>query len=88
MQGVTKTVRIFCAVFFRNNFTTSRNYSVNTSKVKKLDSHCVDTSKSDTFFIMTSNVLTDYASIIVGTGNILQNEEFKKAKNPTQEVRE
>lgn len=30
--------------------------------------------------------LNKYESIIVGTGNILENEEFKKAKNPTQEV--
>lgn len=35
---------------------------------------------------MTSSFLSKYDSIIVGTGNILDNEEFKKAKNPTQEV--
>lgn len=37
---------------------------------------------------MTTNILTKYDSIVIGTGNILENEEFKKAKNPTQEVRE
>jgi hypothetical protein len=35
---------------------------------------------------MTSNDFNKYDSIVVGTGNILENEEFKKAKNPTQEV--
>lgn len=35
---------------------------------------------------MTSTFFDNYQSIIVGTGNILENEEFKKAKNPTQEV--
>lgn len=36
--------------------------------------------------IMTSSFLNKYESIVIGTGNILENEEFKKAKNPTQEV--
>lgn len=35
---------------------------------------------------MTSNFFKNYDSIVIGTGNILDNEEFKKAKNPTQEV--
>jgi len=35
---------------------------------------------------MTSTFFDNYQSIIIGTGNILENEEFKKAKNPTQEV--
>lgn len=34
-----------------------------------------------------TNVFNKYDSIIIGTGNILENEEFKKAKNPTQEVK-
>lgn len=29
----------------------------------------------------------NYDSVIIGTGNILENEEFKQAKTPTQEVR-
>lgn len=37
---------------------------------------------------MTSSFLNKYESIVIGTGNILENEEFKKAKNPTQEVSE
>lgn len=37
---------------------------------------------------MSSSFLNKYESIVVGTGNILENEEFKKAKNPTQEVSE
>ncbi|KAL7051285.1 hypothetical protein ACKWTF_004411 [Chironomus riparius] len=35
---------------------------------------------------MTSTFFDNYKSIIIGTGNILENEEFKKAKNPTQEM--
>jgi hypothetical protein len=35
---------------------------------------------------MTTNAMDRYSSIVIGTGNILENEEFKKAKNPTQEV--
>ncbi|CRL03423.1 CLUMA_CG016299, isoform A [Clunio marinus] len=35
---------------------------------------------------MTSAVFNKYDSLVVGTGNILENEEFKKAKNPTQEM--
>lgn len=35
---------------------------------------------------MTLNFFDKYSSITIGTGNILENEEFKKAKNPTQEV--
>lgn len=35
---------------------------------------------------MTSNFFNNYDSIVVGTGNILENEEFRNAKNPTQEV--
>lgn len=35
---------------------------------------------------MTSNFFNKYESLVIGTGNILENEEFKKAKNPTQEV--
>lgn len=35
---------------------------------------------------MTSSFFSKYESLVVGTGNILENEEFKKAKNPTQEV--
>ena len=34
------------------------------------------------------SVLNKYESIVIGTGNILENEDFKKAKNPTQEVSE
>lgn len=36
---------------------------------------------------MTSNYFDKYDSVTIGTGNILENEEFKKAKNPTQEVK-
>jgi hypothetical protein len=28
----------------------------------------------------------NFDKIIIGTGNILENEEFKQAKTPTQEV--
>jgi hypothetical protein len=35
---------------------------------------------------MAANGWQKYDSITLGTGNILENEEFKKAKNPTQEV--
>lgn len=35
---------------------------------------------------MTLPFFNKFESIVVGTGNILENEEFKKAKNPTQEV--
>lgn len=36
---------------------------------------------------MTLPFFNKFDTIVVGTGNILENEEFKKAKNPTQEVR-
>jgi hypothetical protein len=48
----------------------------------------IEIGKSDKSEIMTSNILTKFDSIVIGTGNILENEEFKKAKNPTQEVSE
>lgn len=35
---------------------------------------------------MTSKIFDNFNSVIIGTGNVLENEEFKKAKNPTQEM--
>lgn len=53
---------------------------------KKIEGHRVKLTRAQ--FIMSSSFLNKYDSIVIGTGNILENEEFKKAKNPTQEVRE
>ena len=36
---------------------------------------------------MANHKLGNYKSIVVGTGNILDNDEFKKASTPTSEVR-
>jgi hypothetical protein len=37
---------------------------------------------------MTSTFFDNYESITIGTGNVLEDEEFKKAKTPSQEVNE
>lgn len=36
---------------------------------------------------MTSNILSKYENIILGTGNVLAKEEYKKANSPTHEVK-
>lgn len=36
---------------------------------------------------MTSNILNKYDNIILGTGNVLAKEEYKKANSPTHEVK-